>query len=377
MTTPAAIPVEKLQPDDFLGSLEPDDLVYFVLNVGDADCQLILLPQADAAVGREGIVVDVGRTSKLPSLMQELDDRLGTLRVVVATHPHLDHIGGMAELLRDHGDRVVEFWDSGYRHPSAAYFNVLRELEDRRGTISFVQPTSGMTRYFDRVRLTVLAPAIGLRNRYDSYGVDPNNASVCLKLEYPVTRAVEEDDERFLEGRGREDSTSTRIILGGDAQMASWGQVMADFPELRPDESPVLRSLGMAKGSNPLRAEILKVPHHCSKNGVTVELAAAVNARLSIVSSLGTASTYGFPHFLAQGALREAKLPIAEAGVDVWNVPDHDLGIHYTGGVDTDGNELGSMALVIKSVSKRVHLWRFMDGRHDDVALAAGRRYLP
>jgi beta-lactamase superfamily II metal-dependent hydrolase len=378
VTRPAQVPVAKLQADDFAASIEPDDLVHFVLNVGDADCQLLLLP-ASADGTRQGIVVDVGRSGKLPPLIDVLRDRgfLGDLRIVVATHPHLDHIGGMAELLRTHGDRVAEFWDSGYRQPTSVYFNVLTELEERRGSISYVQPTSGMTRYFDRVRLTVLAPAITLRNRYDSYGVDPNNASVCLKVEYPVTRAVEEDDQRFLETRERDETSATRIVLGADAQMLSWGNVMNDFPELNPDESPVLRALGMAKGSSPLRAEILKVPHHCSKNGLTVELAAMVQARLALVSSLGTGSTYGFPHALAQGALREAKLPIAQKGVDTWPDPDHELGIHYTGAVDTGEHELGSIGLVIKPTGQRVHLWRFMDGVNDPVALEDARRYLP
>src|SRR5207247_529212 len=152
----------------------------------------------------------------------------------------------------------------------------------------------------------------------DSYGVDPNNASVCLKLEYPVTRAVERDDARFLAAREQDEATSTRIILGADAQMQSWGEVLRDFPDLNPDESTVWRALGMKKGITPLRADVMKVPHHCSKNGVTVELAAMVKARLALVSSAGTGSSYGFPHALAQGALREAKQPIAQSGAPTW-----------------------------------------------------------
>ena len=378
MTRPVAVPSRRLHREDFVPAIEPDDLLYFVLNVGDADCQLLVLPASDGAP-REAIVVDVGRAGKLPPLVDALDGLglLGPLRVVVATHPHLDHIGGMPDLLDRYADRVAEYWDSGFRHPTPVYFDVLRTLEDRRATITYVQPTSGMTRYFDRVRVTVLAPAISLRNRYDSYGVDPNNASVCLKVEYPVTRTVEESDRRYLEARERDDDGSTRLVLGADAQMLSWGTVMADFPDLDPDNSPVLRALRMAGGVSPLRAEVLKVPHHCSKNGVTVELASTVRPALSIVSSLAVGSSYGFPHALAQGALREARLPIAQRGLDRWPEADHDLGIHYTGAVDTGGRPLGSMCLVVKSTSSRIHLWRFRDAPDDGVDLSTAYRFLP
>ncbi len=378
MTEPTPIPMDKFQAGDFLGSIGADDLVYFLLNVGDADCQLIVLPKLGNRP-REGIVVDVGLSGKLPALLKVLEDKglVGDLRVVVATHPHLDHIRGMSELLHAYRGRISEYWDSGYRHPSPVYFGVLRELEAQQDELAYIQPTSGMTRYFGRVRMTVLAPSIALRNRYDSYGIDPNNASICLKLDYPVTRAVQEDDKRFLQDKDTEERTVTRMILGADAQMLSWGHVLEDFPDLEPDESTVWRALGMKNGFTPLRAEILKVPHHCSKNGVTVELAKMVNARLALVSSLGTRSGYGFPHALAQGALREAKEAIAQSGLPTWTKQDDQLGIHYTGGTDSAGAGLGSIALVIKATGKRAYMWRFGDPPEKDLDLAQGRRYVP
>ena len=64
MTELDQIPASKFQAEDVLQSLNDDDLVQFVLNVGDADCQLLLLPKAPNAP-REGIVVDVGVAGKL------------------------------------------------------------------------------------------------------------------------------------------------------------------------------------------------------------------------------------------------------------------------------------------------------------------------
>ena len=48
--TVEAVPAERLAAGDFYADIDDQDLVYFLLNVGDADCQLILMPaEVDAA----------------------------------------------------------------------------------------------------------------------------------------------------------------------------------------------------------------------------------------------------------------------------------------------------------------------------------------
>ena len=56
MILPAPVRVEDLEPGDFAKDVEPDDLVYFLLNVGDGDTQLILLPEVRGL--RQAVVVD-------------------------------------------------------------------------------------------------------------------------------------------------------------------------------------------------------------------------------------------------------------------------------------------------------------------------------
>jgi len=54
----------------FVSSMGEHDLVYFLLNVGDGDTQLILLPESPT--GRRAIVVDCATSTKLPALAESL-----------------------------------------------------------------------------------------------------------------------------------------------------------------------------------------------------------------------------------------------------------------------------------------------------------------
>lgn len=53
--------------------------------------------------------------------------------LVVATHPHQDHISGMAKVLAGLGERVAEFWDPGYCHPIGAFHQMMAAVEVRTG----------------------------------------------------------------------------------------------------------------------------------------------------------------------------------------------------------------------------------------------------
>ena len=217
---------------DFVAACRPTDLVYFTLNVGDGDTQLLLLPATPPAAAAAS-----SSTASAPAKLFALLEALvaaGLLReveplleLVVATHPHDDHISGMPALLRRFGDaHIREVWESGYYHPSGAYLDMMRELEDRN--IAHLQPASGTARYLGQVKLTVLAPGIGLRSRFDSYGININNASIALKVEFPAARTYERASDRtYLKL-----PSDPALILGADAQTLSWSQVLVDFPQL-------------------------------------------------------------------------------------------------------------------------------------------------
>jgi hypothetical protein len=163
-----------------------------------------------------------------------------------------------------------------------------------------------------------------------------------------------------------------RLLLGADAQTLSWANALEDFPSLEPETSATAKALRAALGSDPLKADVFKVPHHLSKHGLSLELVEKVSPSWSLVSSVAGGGKYNFPHLVSQEALREARQ--ATSSGKVTRKPDNELGIHYTSANDDAGKPLGTIAMVVPAKGDPT-MWRFGDGPRDTVDLAAGRRW--
>lgn len=374
MTSPAAVPEARLGPEGgFEAACAPADLLYFLLNVGDGDTQLLLLPE-DAAGRRRAIVVDVAGATKLSSFLDHLatspllpeNERLFSL--VIATHPHEDHIGGMAAFLDRFHTLVEEVWEPGYYHTTNSYAEMMRAIEDY--DLRHTQPTSGAVRFTGNLQITVLAPGVGLRGRFDSYGVEINNASIALKLDFPASRVIQRREDRTYVKL----PSSKSLILGADAQTLSWSQALVDFPQLGPQRTAASQALRAARGTVPLQADVFKVPHHGSKHGLNLELVEAISPKLSLISSVAGGGEYNFPHDVAQEAVREGLEALA-GGSSGERSADHELGIHYTSESSDAGEALGTIAVVLSPGGRR-RVWRFMDRASDRIELAQGRELI-
>jgi hypothetical protein len=292
----------------------------------------------------------------------------GSIALVVGTHPHLDHIGGLAEVLNEFRGVVAEFWDPGYFHTIHAYHDLMREVE-LQPHLLYAQPTSGFRRWLGDVLVTTLSPGIHLRNRYDTYGVEINDSSISLRFDWPASRVVQAHGER----RVVQPRTSS-IILGADAQTLSWSHVLVDFPYLAESTSTAARAIKAAMGGDPLRADVLKVSHHGSKHGVNLELVKRIDPSVTLISSVRTGGSHGFPHTVAQELIREALDPVADSGGA--HKDDWAIGIFYTGDIEEDPispRTLGSIALAMGRGQTR--LYRFNDEAGDNIDLRAAREW--
>ena len=388
MAQPVPIPDSLFTPlpagETLVDHVGPDDLVYFLCNVGDGDAQLLLLPeQAATQTGtrmRRAIVVDSASPTKIPRLLRSLvgagllpaqtgsqtQPADGAIALVVATHPHRDHIGGISQLLTGFAGAVSEMWEPGYYHTGPDYIEMMNAIESQ-ASLLYAQPTSGLRRWFGNVAVTVLTPSIQLRNRFDTYGVEVNNSSISLRVEFPATRVVQRADDRSLL-----DTPNTKsLILGADAQTLSWSYADTDFPVLAASDTAAAKAIKAATGSDPLRSQVLKVSHHASKHGVNLELVERIKPALTLVSSVAGGGSYRFPHTVSQELIREAIDPTTTSGAP--HPPDWELGIFYTSDTTTAGAKLGSFAVVVGPGQRTT--WRMLDSTTGAIDLSKATRW--
>ena len=380
MSAPTPIPVGNHDAaGGFLNSIADHHLVYFLLNVGDGDQQVILLPR-DQNGQRKVVIVDASRKNKTEAVIAELVNTGlldapnpvngrpdGSIALVVATHPHSDHIGGIADILDSHRDRVAEFWDPGYFHPIQAYHQMMAQVEANE-FLSYAQPTAGYRKWIGTALVTVLAPSVQLRNRFDTYGTEINDSSITLRIEFPAARVVNRNGNREL----IENPLTTSLILGGDAQSTSWAFVETKFSELHKTGNAASKAIAKAVGRDPLDSHVLKVSHHASKHGTNLELVTRMSPSFKLVSSTADGPKHHFPHHIAQEMLREESEQIAGSGGGRQS-DDWELGILYTSDSEDDRTVLGSMALVM--AARRATVWRFGDGFGQNVSFANGRLF--
>lgn len=234
-------PVSAAQGDTGGGGSASGTLEVYFFDVGQGDSELIRLP------GGENILIDAGTSSTEDELVGELRS-LGaeTLDLVVATHPHADHIGGMAAVIDAFDIRqvVMPRISESDTPTTKTYENLLQSIADKGLTITPAEPGDELLSSGGAV-LTVLAP------NGEDYG-DLNNYSVVLRLTYG------------------EDS----FLFTGDAEEASEEEMLSlDWP---------------------LTATVLKCGHHGSETSTSPAFLDAVSPQYAVISC-GVDNDYGHP----------------------------------------------------------------------------------
>ncbi|HVT40699.1 MAG TPA: DNA internalization-related competence protein ComEC/Rec2, partial [Gemmatimonadaceae bacterium] len=215
-----------------------------VIDVGQGDAVAIRTPPGRwilVDAGRTWPGGDAGRTVVVPYLRRFGGD----LALFILTHPHADHVGGAATVLR--ALHPLGYRDAAFAGGSESYRHSLAVAGELGVPWARVHPGDALV--IDGVSITFLAPDSAWTARL----TDPNLASTVTLVRYR--------DVRFL--------------LTGDAEA--------------PEEAWLLAHL-----ADSLRADVLKVAHHGSRTSSTPAFLDHVRPRIAVVS-VGVGNTYGHP----------------------------------------------------------------------------------
>lgn len=125
------------------------DLRVSVLNVGQADATLIQYKG-------KNMLIDTGDVDSRADLVKQLKERkVKDLDIVVITHPHGDHMGGMAELFKDF--KIKQIYDNGQSANTAMYRNYLKNIKAKNIAYKVLKKGDTFT-LGDDVKFAVLSP---------------------------------------------------------------------------------------------------------------------------------------------------------------------------------------------------------------------------
>ncbi|HLQ73088.1 MAG TPA: S-layer homology domain-containing protein [Bacillota bacterium] len=213
------------------------DMDVHFLDVGQGDATFIQTPSG------KNILIDAGIQSAGQQVVNFLKEKdVGKLDMVIATHPHADHIAGLIPVLN--AFKVEKFVDSGKTHTSQTYYNLLSLIDEKN--IPFEIASVGNEYVFDNgFKMTVI--------HSDKNATNINDASVSVRAAY----------------------NNVSFMLTGDAEKAAENE--------------------MINRQFPLKSTVYKAGHHGSNTSSTQAFINKVNPEVTVLS-YGKGNQYDHPH---------------------------------------------------------------------------------
>ena len=213
------------------------------IDVEQGDSALIIFPN------EKTMLMDGGERNQDQTVLSILQEHGVTrIDVMVATHPHADHIGGLIGVIENVD--VGQVMDSGQLHTTRTFEDLLDAINTAQIPLFSVHEGDSLN-LDPAVELEVLNPPAALPEGIDD---ELNNNSVVIKLTYGEFTA----------------------LFTGD---------MEEYSEQRLH----------ATNRETLDADVLKAGHHGSRTSSTDAFLHAVSPEVVIISA-GADNTYGHPH---------------------------------------------------------------------------------
>lgn len=225
-------------------NIEKDKTVNFQINenikihfidVGQGDSIFIELPN------NETMLIDAGESSK-EEVVSEYINTLGYNKInyVIGTHPHSDHIGGLAHIINSFN--IEKIYMPKALSTSKTYENLLNTIYKNKKNI--ITAKAGIKIIDeDNLKINILAPN---NNNYSNL----NNYSVVIKINYK----------------------SKSFLFMGDAEILSENEILTD-----------------------VSADIIKIGHHGSDTSSSESFLSKVNPKYAIIM-VGENNKYNHPN---------------------------------------------------------------------------------
>ena len=239
-------------------SVSNDKMIVHYINVGQGDSILV-------QVNNKNMLIDAGPKDSKEQLMSYLNSlKIENLDYVIATHPHEDHIGNMADVVNSF--HVVNFYAPKVESTTKTFERMILALKNNNLKINVIKADMDSIDLGEGTKVSVFSPN---KEKYENL----NNYSPIIKIEY--------GENSFL--------------FTGDAE--------------KEVEKEVLTA-----GYN-ISADVLKFGHHGSSSSTSEEFFKKVNPSIGVIS-VGIDNSYGHPHKETLNLINKNNLTVYRTDLD-------------------------------------------------------------
>ncbi len=224
--------------DSNKNSQDHNKMLVHYIDVGQGDCILI-------QVNNKNLLIDSGPKSDKKQCLNYLSSlKIDKLDYVIATHPHEDHIGNMADVINDYN--ILAFYAPKVTSTTKTFEKMVEALKANNLKINVIKKGTNSIDLGENTKVTVFSPT---KDSDDNL----NNYSPVIKIEYG----------------------NTSFLFTGDAEKGVENEILAN--------------------NENLSADVLKVGHHGSSTSTSEPFLKKINPSIGVIS-VGQDNTYNHPN---------------------------------------------------------------------------------
>jgi len=219
--------------------------------------------------GEKGILIDTGEGEYSGRLIDYIDScGVTSLDYVIASHPHSDHIGGMADIIKKYpiGTFIMPELSEINTPTTRVYEKMLTALSERDVNVALSE-TGDVYNVEEGVSFQIFGPCEQVS--------DLNDMSVIVKLTV----------------------NGTDFMVLGDAEKQELSSVYQTYPNL------------------DYKCDVIALGHHGSSTSIHKNFLSAVDAEAAVISC-GRDNEYGHPHKEALEYVNKEKMTLYRTDLD-------------------------------------------------------------